>query len=494
MVADERGGAARGHRLGTGIRLGAVAEHVAERPELVDSGRVDFGQHRFERGQVRVDVGDDAEAHGPWPRQGGGTRALIVRAMRRSTLARAGAAAVGMVLIAEAGAFLLRPRPAPISPAPASASDYFTQAQIDRGRDYSEGQLWLYVGGVAIEMVVLACAATGRPRIVRARLARAGGRPVLGAAAVGAGLSVAVAVASLPVGIAAHERAVDFGISTQDLGSWLGDTAKQAAIGAAIAAPIAAGFAALVRRLPRAWWVPGSALVVAIAAVMTWLAPVVLAPIFNRFQALPNSSAARAEVLKLARRAGVDVGNVYRVDASRRVRSLNAYVDGLGSTKRVVLYDNLIEGTDRAQLASVVAHELGHVKHDDILRGLAFLAIAAPLGLLFARSVGEPLSRRSGFAPGSPGSVPAYALGLALAALAIGLVGNQLSRQIEASADTFALDETHDPKAFIQLQRKLALSSVADPDPPALPQFLLGSHPTTVQRIGDALAWERGAR
>jgi STE24 endopeptidase len=296
------------------------------------------------------------------------------------------------------------------------------------------------------------------------------------------------------VGIAAHERAVDFGISTQGLGSWLGDAAKQAAIGAAIAAPIAAGFAALVRRLPRAWWIPGSVLAVSIAAVMTWLAPVVLAPLFNRFEALPKGSPARAQVLELAKRAGVDVGNVYRVDASRRVRSLNAYVDGIGSTKRVVLYDNLIKGTDRAQLSSVVAHELGHVKHDDILRGLAFVALAAPLGLLFARSVGEPLSRRTGFAPGSPGSIPAYALGLALASLAIGIVGNQLSRQVEASADSFALDETHAPKPFIQLQRKLALSSVSDPDPPAIPQFLLGSHPTTVERIGAALAWENGAR
>jgi STE24 endopeptidase len=414
--------------------------------------------------------------------------------MRRTTLVRAGAAAVGMVLIAEAGTWLLRPRPAPISPAPASASDYFTQAEIDRGRDYDNGQLWLYVGGLAIEMVVLVGVAGGRPRIVRAALARAGERPVLGAAAVGAGLSVAVAVASLPVGIAAHERAVDFGISTQDLGSWLGDAAKQAAIGAAIAAPIAAGFAALVRRLPRAWWIPGSVLAVSIAAVMTWLAPVVLAPLFNRFEALPKGSPARAQVLELAKRAGVDVGNVYRVDASRRVRSLNAYVDGIGSTKRVVLYDNLIEGTDRAQLSSVVAHELGHVKHDDILRGLAFVALAAPLGLLFARSVGEPLSRRTGFAPGSPGSIPAYALGLALASLAIGIVGNQLSRQVEASADSFALDETDAPKPFIQLQRKLALSSVSDPDPPAIPQFLLGSHPTTVERIGAALAWENGAR
>lgn len=428
------------------------------------------------------------------PRVEGENRPLIVRAMRRTTLARAGAAAVGMVLIAEAGVWLLRPRPAPIDPAPVSEGDYFTAAEIDRGEDYASGQRWLYVGGIAIEMVVLAGAATGRPRIVRAALARAGERPVLGAAAVGAGLSVAVAVASLPVGIAAHERAVDFGISTQDLGSWFGDTAKATAIGAVIAAPIAVGFAALLRRLPRAWWIPGSALAVVIAAVMTWLAPVVLAPLFNRFEALPDGSPARTEVLRLAKRAGVDVGEVYRVDASRRVRSLNAYVDGLGPTKRVVLYDNLIKGTDSAQLASVVAHELGHVRNDDILRGLAFVAIVAPFGLLFARSVGEPLSRRSGFGPGSPSSIPAYALGLAIAALAIGVVGNQLSRKIEGAADTFALDETRDPKAFIELQRKLALSSVADPSPPEVASFLFGSHPTTVDRIGEAIAWERGAR
>jgi STE24 endopeptidase len=414
--------------------------------------------------------------------------------MRRTTLARAGAAAVGMVLVAELGTWLLRPRPAPIPPASVSESDYFTAAEIERGQDYGDGQRWLYIGGIAIEIVVLAGAATGRPRVVRGVLARAGERPVLGAAAVGAGLSVAVAVASLPVGIAAHERAVDFGISTQDLSSWLGDTAKATAIGAVIVAPIAAGFAALVRRLPRGWWIPGSALAIVIAAVMTWLAPVVLAPLFNRFQALPADSPARAQVLRIAQRAGVDVGEVYRVDASRRVRSLNAYVDGLGPTKRVVLYDNLIDGTDSAQLGSVVAHELAHVRNDDILRGLAFVAIAAPLGLLFARSVGDPLSRRTGFGPGSPGSVPAYALGLALAALAIGIVGNQLSRKVEAAADTFALDETHQPKAFIQLQRKLALSAVADPSPPEWASFLFGSHPTTTQRIGAALAWERGAR
>ena len=200
---------------------------------------------------------------------------------------------------------------------------------------------------------------------------------------------------------------------------------------------------------------------VAIGAVSAWLAPIVIAPLFNKFTPLPQSSTARAEVLDLARRAGVDVGNVYRVDASRRVTSLNAYVDGIGSSKRVVLYDNLIHGSDRAELESVVAHELGHVRHDDIVRGLAFVALIAPLGVLFVRLLAEPLLRRAGTDPGSPAALPAYALGLFLASLALGMVGNQLSRKVEASADSFALELTHDPHSFIALQRKLTISTLA---------------------------------
>ena len=189
-------------------------------------------------------------------------------------------------------------------------------------------------------------------------------------------------IAALPASIAAHERAVDYGISTQTFGSWLGDVGKSAVIGAVLAAAGAALLIALVRRFDGRWWLPGTVAVAAIATVFVWLAPVVLAPVFNKFTALPANSPARAEVLALARRAGVDIGQVYRVNASRRVRSLNAYVDGIGPTKRVVLYDNLLRRANRPELKSVVAHELGHVKHDDVLRGLAFLVIVAPLGPL----------------------------------------------------------------------------------------------------------------
>jgi Zn-dependent protease with chaperone function len=396
-----------------------------------------------------------------------------------------------MVLVAEAAVWLLRPRDRPIQPASVSEDRYFTRAQIDRGRTYSDGQLWLFVAALGAQGAVLITLALGRPRAVRRSRERLGARPILGAVATGAGLSVAIGVATLPASIAAHERAVDYGISTQSFGSWLTDVGKSAAIGAVLAGAGAALLMALVRRFGRRWWLPGTVAVAVIAVVFVWLTPVLLAPLFNKFTPLPAGSKARAQVLGLARRAGVDVGQVYRVNASRRVRSLNAYVDGIGSTRRVVLYDNLLRRTNRPELRSIVAHELGHVKHNDVPRGLAFLILVTPLGLVFARELGGAVMRRTGVDPRGPAALPAYMLGLAVASLVLGVIGNQLSRQVEASADTFALELTHDPHAMVEVQRRLALSSVADPDPPGVVTALIGTHPSTMDRIGAAVAYAR---
>lgn len=396
-----------------------------------------------------------------------------------------------MIVVAEGAVWLLRPREAPIEPATVAEGDYFTPAQLDRARDYRGGQLWLFAAGMVAEGAVLVTLALGHPRATRRTLERLGARPVLGGVAAGAGLSVAITLATLPAGVWAHERAVDVGLSTQSLGSWFGDVAKSTVIGAALAGAGAALLLALVRRSPRRWWIGGSVAVVLIAAIFSWLAPVVLAPLFNRFEALPAGSAVRADVLDLARRAGVDVGEVYKVDASRRSTALNAYVNGLGPTKRVVLYDNLIDDASRTQLDSIVAHELGHVSHDDILRGLAFVAIVAPFGLLFARETAEAVAARSGADLRTPAGLPALLLGLALAGTILNVPGDQLSRKVEASADQFALELTNDPKALIEVQRRLALTNVSDPDPPGVVTFLLGTHPPTIERIGAAVAYER---
>lgn len=393
------------------------------------------------------------------------------------------------VIVAEGAVWLLRPRGEIIDPAPVSERSYFSPAQIQRASDFRDGQRLLGLASLAVEGTVLVVLAIWRPPVVRRALDRASRRPLLGAAAVGAGLSIAIALVATPFGVALNDRARDVGLSTQGTAAFLGDAGKSALIGALLAAGGAAIAVAMLRRLGRHWWIGGSVAVVGIAAVFTWLAPVLLDPVFNRFEELP-AGRTRSEVLRLGDRAGVRIGHVYRIDASRRSTAINAYVNGLGPTKRVVIYDNTLRRLPAPQLRSVVAHELGHVKSDDIVRGIAWVALAAPLGVLLVQLGAGALSRRVGDDPRSPAALPALALTMALALLGLGVVSNQLSRRVEARADSFALELTGDPKAFIALQERLALSNVADPRPPGALQWLFGTHPDTMQRIGAAVSFE----
>ncbi|MDX6607239.1 MAG: endopeptidase, partial [Solirubrobacterales bacterium] len=355
------------------------------------------------------------------------------------------------------------------------------------------GQRLILVGSLVAEGAVLILLATGRPAVTRRALERLAARPVLGGAAAAAGLSVVVAVITVPFGIAAHERSVDAGLSTQSIGGWTSDWGKGTAIGAALAGLVGTFALALMRRFGPRWWIPGSVAAVGAAGVLTWLAPVVVAPIFNKFEPLEPGQA-RADVLELARKAGVDVGQVYRVDASRRTTAINAYVNGIGSSKRVVLFDTLLNDLNRGERRAVVAHELGHVHGNDIQRGLLFVAIATPLALICASGVAGRITSREGAEPGKPAYLPAFALAIAATSFVVGIAGNQLSRAVEARADTFALQLTNDPRGMIELQQQLADRNLSDPDPPGVFTFLFGTHPPAVERIGAALAWEQGRR
>ena len=400
--------------------------------------------------------------------------------------------ALGVTVVAAGAATLaLRPRSGLIQPAPVRATAYFSHAELDRIHAYVGPQRALALGGLAVSGATIALLALRPPRRARRALDRlAGRRPWLAAAATGAAIVVVVGVATLPFTGVAHQRAVDYGLSTQDWGGWASDVAKSEAIGALLAALGALILVALVGRFPRRWWVPGSVAVVALGALFTFVAPVVLEPIFNRFTPLPEGQL-RSDVLDLARRSGVKVGQVYEVDASRRTTGSNAYVAGLGSTKRVVLYDNLIRGYSREQVDSVVAHELGHVKHRDVPRGLVWLAIVAPAATLLVQRLTEQIAPGGDGRPG-PRFLTAAALSFALVSFGTGVASNALSRRVEARADAYALGLTRDSKAFIAVERKLALDNLSDPDPPGWLRTLFGTHPTAVERIGYALRFERG--
>jgi STE24 endopeptidase len=412
--------------------------------------------------------------------------------------------------VTRAAVLALRPSEGLIEPDPVDVQEYFSPDDIVRARRFGRPQLALHALAGAVQTGVLIWFVAHPPRERQTR-------PLLRSALAGAGLSATVGLAPLPLSALARRRALAVGLATQSWRDWARDVAKTSAIEMGLAAAAAPAGVALMRRMPRWWWLPGAGLVVAGASGMTLLAPVVLEPLFNRYTPLPPGEL-RDDVLELARQAGVEVGEVYEVDASRRTTAANAYVTGLGPTKRVVLFDTLLSRFTRDETRLVVAHELAHVRHRDVPRGLALLALAAPAGMYAAaqitrRLVGSVSARASTSAVSSTSALasipsgdstllgaaplpdastlPALAFSLGVVGAAIGTVSGALSRRVESRADAFSLRLTDMPEPFVAFEQRIVKQNLSDPDPPRWLTRLLASHPPTVERIGIALAYAR---
>jgi len=384
------------------------------------------------------------------------------------------------VAVAEGARRLLSPHERPIEPVAVDLHAYFSAEEIERGRRFARPQLALGLLRSAVELGSLTVLTRRPPALV----ARAWRRPVAGGAAVAVLLSVTLAGPPLPLSLISRRRAIAVGLDTQTWGAWALDLLKAGAIGSGFAAGAGAAVIAATRRYPRVWWAPAAAGSVGFGALLAALAPVVLDPLFNDFEPLAEGQT-RGDVLALARAAGVKVGEVYSVDASRRTTAANAYVTGLGPTKRVVLYDTLLDRYTRDEVRLVVAHELGHVRHRDVPRNVAYAAIIAPAVALAVQRLSWAISPERG----TPGTLPALALSAALVSAPIGLIGNRLSRAVERRADGFALALAGAPEAFVSFERAIALQNVADLEPPRWVSRLLSSHPPTAERIGAAVAF-----
>lgn len=381
---------------------------------------------------------------------------------------------------AEAARRLLSPRSKAIEPLPVSLEQYFSAAEVQRGRAYARPQRALGLLGAAIDLAALGTIVRRPP----AALQWGARRPLLGAAGTAVGLSGALLLPTLPVSAVARRRAMAAGLDTQSWGGWLADLGKALGIQSVLAAGAGTAVIGLIRARPRTWWLPAAGASVLFGGVLAALAPVILEPIFNDFTPLPEGET-RSDVLDLAARAGVRVGQVYSVDASRRTTAANAYVSGLGPTKRVVLFDTLLDRYSRDEIRLVVAHELGHVRHRDVPRNVLYAALVAPAAALAVQCLSGALSPERG----TPAALPALGLAAAVVSAPLGLIGNRLSRALERRADQFALELAGAPEAFISFERAIALQNVADLDPPRWVSRLLATHPPTLERIGAAEAF-----
>jgi STE24 endopeptidase len=405
------------------------------------------------------------------------TTVLLVRSTERVRV-------LGPLLLAagaaEAGRRLLAPRTPAIKPAPVDLRTYFSAEELARGRRFARPQLALGLARGAVGLGALALVTRRPPRLVSRRWSR----PLAGAGAVAGSLTLALSVPPLPLRAASRRRAIAAGLDTQSWRSWSADLIKASAIETGFAAAGGSAIVAAARRYPRSWWAPASAGAVGLGAVLAALAPVVLDPLFNDFTPLPEGET-RSDVLALAAAAGVRVGEVYSVDASRRTTAANAYVTGLGPTKRVVLYDTMLDRYSRDEVRLVVAHELGHVRNRDVPRNVVYAAIVAPAAALAVQRLSWALSDERG----TPATLPALGLASALVSTPIGLIGNRLSRAIERRADQFSLELAGAPEAFVSFERAIALQNLADLEPPRWVSQLLSTHPPTAERIGAAVAF-----
>jgi STE24 endopeptidase len=388
------------------------------------------------------------------------------------------------LVAAEGGVRLLAPREEPIEPARIDLHTYFSDDEIRRGARFARPQLGLALARAAIELGALASVVRRPPRW----LARPFKRPVVGGAAAGAGLAVGLSLPALPLRAISRKRGMAVGLVTQSWRGWAGDLAKGGVIEGALAAGAGAAAVAVARRYPRAWWLPASAGSVLFGGALAALAPVVLDPVFNDFTPLPEGET-RSDVLELASAAGVKVGEVYSVDASRRTTAANAYVAGLGPTKRVVLFDTLLDRYSRDEIRVVVAHELGHVRNRDVIRGVVYAALVAPAAALAVQRLSWALSPERG----TPGTLPALALAAVVVGAPTGLIGNRLSRAIERRSDAYSLTLTGAPEAFISFERAIAVQNVADLEPPRWLTWLLATHPPTAERIGAAVSYSESS-
>jgi STE24 endopeptidase len=286
-----------------------------------------------------------------------------------------------------------------------------------------------------------------------------------------------------------HERR--WGFSTQTLGGWVSDRVKGVAIGVALTVIPMLGLIASVHVFP-SWWPAVAALGgSAIVFVVTFLAPVLLEPVFNRFSPLRDEVLAD-DLRGLADRAGVPVRDVLVADASRRTTKHNAYVSGIGKTRRVVVWDTLLDRGEPGELRLVVAHELGHRRFRHVAIGTAIGMAGTALfvlGLWVLFQWDALLAAIGADGPGDPRVIPFVLFAGTVAELAIRPFALALSRRWERDADRFSLELTGDADAYEATHRSLALSNLGDLDPPKAAYLFFFSHPSAPERVAAGRAW-----
>src|ERR1041384_1658861 len=291
----------------------------------------------------------------------------------------------------------------------------------------------------------------------------------------------------------------NYGLSNQTFGKWFGNSLKSIAV--LVVMVLAVGWSSflVVKKSPGRWWLYLGLLAVPYLCAQFLIQPVVIDPLFNRFQPLQDQ-VLESKILALARRAGIEGDRVYEVDKSLDTKTVNAYVTGFMGTKRIVLWDTALRTLDEEELLFVMGHEMGHYVLNHLVKHIAFGSVLIFISLYAAhllapRIIGR-FKERFGF--GALSDFAALPLGILLMQL-FALVGTPVpmsfSRHLEHEADRFALELTHHNHAGASAFVKMQQNNLSLPRPGIVHRFWLGTHPSIGERVdfcNNYRPWETG--
>lgn len=274
-----------------------------------------------------------------------------------------------------------------------------------------------------------------------------------------------------------------FGLSNQKFAQWLADNLKGALLGLAVFLVLIEAIYFFLRLYPGRWWIYAGAFWLFFSFVLAKLTPSVIIPIFYKYVPVQNDEL-RRRIKDLFRSCRVALNDVYAIDLSSKTKKANAFLCGLGKNRRVVLSDTLIDNFNIDEIEVVVAHELGHYKHHDILK-LLLLSAVTIFGALYLihHFLLYAVSRFGLTGVGDIAFFPVVALALMLFTLVTTPLTNAYSRRIEREADQFSIETTRRPKDFISLMDKLRKMNLSELEPGRFIEMFFYDHPPVQKRI-----------
>ena len=359
---------------------------------------------------------------------------------------------------------------------------------------YFEGGYWLilwdFVVSAAVFLILLGTGLSARMRDSAERLTR---NPTLGSVIYWVMFIVVASVIQLPWSIyEGFVREHSYGLSNLTFGAWLGEQVKGLGIALVLGAILVAVLYAIVRRLPRTWWVWGAIAGIAFTFFGAVIAPVVLTPIFNSPKKLTDQRVV-APILRLARQNGIDAKDVWEIDASKQSKRISANVSGALGTERITLNDNLLNRASLPEIEAVMGHEMGHYVLNHIYKGVIEFGILIVIGFAIVAWLFERLRVRyerswkvRGIA--DPAGLPLVALLFSAYFFVITPVLNTIVRTQEYEADVFGLNTARQPDGFAQIAIKLSEYRKLDPGP--WEERIFYDHPSGRTRIFTAMRWK----